>query len=140
MDEETSIIIFDGDCPYCKLASVTMGNLNEEIKIIDWQDVCSQRFLEAQFDEKPFSMVFIDVSKNRIWVGEKAAEEIADRSKTTKPFKSVVSGHYDKIASVVGKLSGREQEYDDKYDGIYKVNEEAKPVLEDIYEKAEDFT
>ena len=134
-----SVIIFDGDCPYCKMASVAMENLDDDIRIIDWHNDSSQSFLRAQFDDTPFSMVFVDYNKNKLWVGEKAAEEIADRSRTTKPFKSLVSGHYEKIASVVGKLSRREREFDDGYDGIYDINEEAKIVLDEIYEEADDF-
>lgn len=134
---EKKIIIFDGNCPYCMMASVTVENLNDNIKIIEWQDESSQNFLQKQFNNTPFNMVFVDSEKDSVWVGDKAVKEIADRSRVTKPFKSLLLRNYDKIASFVGFLSRRENDYDREYYGLYKLEDEAEEIMGRMYEDAE---
>lgn len=128
------ILIFDGECPYCKMASETVEKLNDDVMVIDWKNEASQSFLEAQFDSTPFSMVFVDSETDEIWVGDEAADKVASESKVTNPVSSVVSDNYDSISSMVGFLSGREQDVDKEYYGIYEIRESAEEELEELYQ------
>lgn len=72
---ESKILIFDGECPYCNLASETVQSINDEVMVIDWQDDVVQEFLELQFDTTPFSMVFADLEDSEVTIGDTAAGE-----------------------------------------------------------------
>lgn len=73
---ESKILIFDGKCPYCNLASETVQSINDEVMVIDWQDDVVQEFLELQFNTTPFSMVFADLEESEVTVGDTAAGEV----------------------------------------------------------------
>lgn len=129
---ESKILIFDGECPYCSLASETVQSINDEVMVVDWQNDVVQEFLELQFDTTPFSMVFVDLEKSEVTVGNTAAGKVADNSKVTKPMSSLVSDNYDKISSVVSFLSQRDRSTDEEYYGTYELDEEAEQKLEEL--------
>lgn len=129
---ESKILIFDGECPYCNLASETVQSINDEVMVIDWQDDVVQEFLELQFDTTPFSMVFADLEDSEVTVGDAAAGRVADNSKVTKPMSSLVLDNYDKISSVVSFLSQRDRSTDEEYYGTYELDEAAEQKLEEL--------
>lgn len=132
-DMTDKIVVFDRECSYCTLASQTVQTINDDIKVIDWQNEVVQDFLELQFDSTPFSMIFIDVDKEEVLVGDVAADRIASNSKLTKAASSLASNNYDEISSVVSFLSQRDRETDEKNYGTYDLRDGAKEKIETLY-------
>lgn len=126
-----SIMIYDGECPYCKIASISVDNINEDISIIEWDNKLSQKFLDLQFDESPFGLIFIDKSKDRVWLGEDATYEIAERANETKLFSSLLKNNYDIISDTISSITNRDREIDE-YEGIYRLNEKTYDIIDEI--------
>lgn len=126
------IVVFDGECSYCTMASETVQVINNDITVIDWQNKIVQSFLELQFDSTPFSMIFIDLDREEVLVGDTAADRIASNSKFTKPVSSLVSTNYGEISSAVSFLSRRNRSTDEEYYGTYDLDEEAKEEIKQL--------
>jgi len=122
-----SVLIFDGECPYCSIAAVALKRL-DGIVAVSWYADPVGEFLDAQFGERPFAMVLVDPEQGRVYAGRSAAEELADRAGTPGIVGSLVRNNYDRIASVVGALSGRGRDPDDYHDS-YPLSDEAAEFL-----------
>ena len=118
-----SILIYDGECPYCSIAARALKRL-DDVGAISWYDDAAQSFLTAQFGEPPFAMVLVDRSRNRVYAGRSAAKELAERAGTPSLVGSLVRSNYDRIASVVGTASNRGRDPDDVHE-IYQLHEDA---------------
>lgn len=129
MKDDGKIVIYDGECLYCGLACRMVQKLEEDIEIVDWNSEFSQSFLDAQFDSIPFSIFFIDTSKNKLWVGDDAIRMIESQSEYTEPGESLFSENYKFISSAVSKLSGRDRDIDRDYSGTYELTEDAIRVM-----------
>lgn len=121
------VLIYDGECPYCSIAAVALKRL-DGIVAVSWYADPVGEFLDAQFGERPFAMVLVDPEEGRVYAGRSAAEELADRAGTPGIVGSLVRENYDRIASVVGTLSGRGRDPDDYHDS-YPLAEEAAESL-----------
>jgi predicted DCC family thiol-disulfide oxidoreductase YuxK len=126
------IVVFDGECRYCTMTSKTVQTINNDITVIDWQNNIVQEFLEIQFDSTPFSMIFIDIDREEVLVGDSAADRIASNSKVTKSVSSFISTNYDEISSTVRFLSRRNRSTDEEYYGTYDLDEEAKQKIKQL--------
>ncbi len=122
-----SVLIFDGECPYCSVAAVALKRL-DDIVAVSWYDDAVGPFLNAQFGERPFAMVLVDPGEGRVYAGRSAAKELADRAGTPGIVGSLVRENYERIAGVVGVLSGRGRDPDDYHD-TYSLHEDAAPHL-----------
>jgi predicted DCC family thiol-disulfide oxidoreductase YuxK len=115
MSQPGSVLVFDGECPYCSVAARALEKL-DDVVAISWYDEPAQRALEAQFGATPFAMVLFDRERNRAYAGRSAAKELADRAGMPGIVGSLVRSNYDTIADVVGKASGRGRDPDDVHD------------------------
>ncbi|MFC7113966.1 DUF393 domain-containing protein [Natronoarchaeum sp. GCM10025703] len=127
-----SVLIFDGECPYCSVAAVALKRL-DDIVAVSWYADPVKEFLDAQFGERPFAMVLVDPDEGRVYAGRSAAQELADRAGTPSIVGSLVRENYDRIASVVGALSRRGRDPDDYHD-TYRLTEEAVATLSALRE------
>lgn len=132
MDEGTDapVLIFDGDCPYCSVAAVALRRV-EGVVAVPWEAEPVGPFLDAQFDARPFAMILVDPVESRVYAGRSAAEELASRAGTPGIVGGLVRDNYDRIADVVGTLSGRGRdpsEYHDEYD----LTDEASELVDDL--------
>ena len=118
-----SVLVYDGDCPYCSVAAVALRRLRN-IGAVSWYDDEAQTFLNAQFGETPFAMFLVDARRNRVYAGRSAAEELAERAGTPSLVSSLVRDRYDDIAKAVGVASGRGRDPDDFHD-IYPLGADA---------------
>ncbi|AUX08462.1 hypothetical protein AArcSl_0818 [Halalkaliarchaeum desulfuricum] len=107
--EIRTVLIYDGECPYCSIAATAVRRL-EDVAVVSWYDDAAQEFLTAQFGEAPFAMVLVDADERRVYAGRKAARELADRAGTPKLVGSLVRDNYERIASAIGRASGRDRE------------------------------
>lgn len=128
------IVIYDGECTYCTMASLTVEKLDEDIGIKDWNSDFSQSFLEAQFDSFPFSVFFVDREEEKIWVGDSAIDMIAGQSNYTNPTRSIVADNYRCISSTISKLSGRDREIERSFDGMHKLTDDSIQVIKEYYD------
>jgi hypothetical protein len=121
------VLIYDGECPYCSIAAVALKRLDDMVAVSWYADPVAE-FLDAQFGEQPFAMVLVDPAEERVYAGRSAAQELADRAGTPGIVGSLVRENYDRIASVVGTLSGRGRDPADYHD-TYPLAEEAAEFL-----------
>lgn len=99
------VVIFDGDCPVCSRAAGAIRRI-DNVGVIAWTDEASQAFLAAEFDPVPFSMVFIDVTEETIYVGEAAAKVIAERAGIPSLVSTFLEDHYHTIATALQRTVG----------------------------------
>ncbi|GEM_PF-203772 len=124
----SSVLIFDGECPYCSIAAVALKRL-DDVVAVSWYDDAVGPFLDAQFGERPFAMVLVDPDEQRVYAGRSAAQELADRAGTPGIVGSLVRENYERIAGVVGALSGRGRDPDD-YHETYRLRADAADELQ----------
>lgn len=110
-----SVLIYDGECPYCSVAATALEQV-DDVGAISWYDDAAQSFLEAQFGETPFAMVLVDAAEQRVYAGRSAAEELARRAGMPDIVGSLVRDNYETIARVVGLASGRGRDPDDVHE------------------------
>lgn len=134
MAEFTSVLIYDGECPYCSIAARALRTV-EALGAISWYDESAQAFLRAQFDATPFAMVLVDSTTGRVYAGRAAAEELADRAGMPKLAQSLVRDNYDRIASIVGAASGRGRDPADVHE-VYRLSEEAGAAFDRLADAA----
>jgi hypothetical protein len=115
MSGYTSVLIYDGECPYCSIAAKALQAV-DNLGAISWYDDAAQDFLEAQFDATPFAMVLVDTERDTVYAGRAAAEELAARAGMPGIVSSLVRDNYDTIAAVVGAASGRGRDPDDVHE------------------------
>jgi len=124
--EFESVLIYDGECPYCSVAAKALKRL-DDIGAVSWYDDAVAPFLRAQYDAEPFAMVLVDSGRGRVYAGRSAAEELADRAGLPGLVGSLVRDNYETIASVVGAASGRGRDPDDYHD--------ASPLADDARDR-----
>lgn len=125
-----AVLVYDGECPYCSVAAVAVRRL-EDVALVSWYDDAAQEFLAAQFGEVPFAMVLVDADRRRVYAGRSAARELADRAGTPGLVGSLVGDNYERIASAVGRASGRDRD-PDPYHDEYPLEEEAADAFESL--------
>ena len=112
MSQFESVLIYDGECPYCSVAARALERL-ETVGAISWYDKSAQLFLRAQFGATPFAMVLVDAGEGQVYAGQSAAEELIRRAGMPELVGSLVRDNYETIARVVGVASGRGRDPDD---------------------------
>ncbi|RLM34661.1 DCC1-like thiol-disulfide oxidoreductase family protein [Haloarcula sp. Atlit-120R] len=132
----SSVLIYDGECPYCSVAAKALEQV-DDIGAISWYDESAQSFLTAQFDEPPFAMVLVDRPTRRVYAGRAAAEELAGRAGLPDLVGSLVRENYERIAHVVGLASGRGREPDDVHER-YRLTGGARDWFDTLAEDAVD--
>lgn len=123
MTDFESVLVYDGECPYCSVAARALRRL-DGIGAVSWYDDAAQAFLAAQFGETPFAMVLVDRSTGTVYAGRAAANELADRAGLPSLATALVRENYERIADVVGTLSGRGRD-PDPYHEVYDLAEGA---------------
>ncbi|WP_256403525.1 DUF393 domain-containing protein [Halorubrum salinum] len=129
-DSDAPVLIFDGDCPYCSVAALALRRL-DGVVAVPWAADPVGPFLDAQFGSRPFAMVLVDPTERLVYAGRSAAEELADRAGTPGIVGGLVRDNYDRIADVVGTLSGRGRDPDDVHD-VYPLTDEASDRVDDL--------
>ncbi|MDS0292573.1 DCC1-like thiol-disulfide oxidoreductase family protein [Halogeometricum luteum] len=134
MSEYESVLVYDGECPYCSVAARALREL-EDVGAISWYDDAAQSFLERQFGEAPFAMFLVDRREGRVYAGRSAAEELAERAGTPGLVSSLVRDNYERIAKVVGAASGRGRDPDD-YHEAYDLTDDAAARFDALVDAA----
>ncbi len=127
---DAPVLIFDGDCPYCSMAAVALRRL-DGVEAVPWEADPVGPFLDAQFGSRPFAMVLVDPRERLVYAGRSAAEELAERAGTPGIVGGLVRENYDRIAGVVGALSGRGRDPDDFHD-TYELADDAASLVDGL--------
>lgn len=135
-DPDAPVLIFDGDCPYCSIAAVALRRL-EGVVAVPWEADPVGPFLDAQFGSRPFAMVLVDPAESRVYAGRSAAEELAERAGTPGIVGGLVRDNYDRIADVVGTLSGRGRDPADIHE-VYRLTDAASDLVAELRPAASD--
>jgi hypothetical protein len=135
-DPDAPVLIFDGDCPYCSVAAVALRRL-EGVAAVPWEADPVGPFLDAQFGSRPFAMVLVDPGEGRVYAGRSAAEELAERAGTPEIVGGLVRDNYDRIAGVVGTLSGRGRAPDAVHE-TYRLTDAASDLVDGLRLAASD--
>lgn len=136
MSEYDSVLIYDGECPYCSIAARALEEI-DDIGAISWYDDAAQEFLEAQFGETPFAMVLVDESEQAVFAGKAAAKQLSDRAGMPGLVGSLVRDNYESIAKVVGLASGRGRDPDDVHER-YELTEAGAAAFEALVANSQD--
>lgn len=104
-DAFEGVVIFDGECPVCSRTAGAIRRL-DKVGVVAWSAVESQAFLAEEFEEIPFSMVFIDAETETIHVGEAAAKELADRAGMPSLVSTFLEDHYHTLATALQRTVG----------------------------------
>ncbi|CQR49783.1 MULTISPECIES: thiol-disulfide oxidoreductase DCC family protein [Haloferax] len=130
-----AVLIYDGECAYCSVAASALKRL-DDVAAISWYDDAAQAFLDAQFADVPFAMVFVDRRERRVYAGRAAAKELTDRAGMPGLLGSLVRDNYDRIAKVVGAASGRGRDPDDVH-SVYDLDADAAGLFSALLDNAE---
>jgi hypothetical protein len=115
MSRFDSVLIYDGECPYCSVAAKALERV-DDLGAISWYDETAQSFLDAQFGDTPFAMVLVDRPDQQVYAGRAAAEELTSRAGMPDLVGSLVRDNYGTIARAVGLASGRGRAPDDVHE------------------------
>lgn len=124
------VLIYDGDCPFCSAASTALRHV-DGVGAIAWSDETAQEFLEAQFDDVPFALVFADREAELVRVGRDAACDLCDRAGMPVLVQDIVGGNYESIADAIRSVAGSDRE-PDPYHGTYDLSEGARERYGDL--------
>lgn len=130
MSDYHGVLIYDGECPFCSAAATALRRV-DGVGAIEWADDPAQAFLEAQFGETPFALVFADSQEGRVYVGREAARELCDRAGMPVLVQDIVGDNYESLADAIRTVSGVDGD-PDPYHGEYPLADSAKAVFGDL--------
>lgn len=133
--DHRAVLVYDGECPMCSAASSAMRRL-DSVGAVAWDDPAAQRFLEAQFGETPFALVFADRETARVWVGREAARELCERAGLPVLVQDLVGENYETLADAVQGVAGTERD-PDAHHGTFPLADAAAETFSDLAANAE---
>lgn len=129
-DRFTSVLVFDGDCPFCSAAATALRRV-DDVGALKWDHEAARTLLEAQFGDPPFALFLVDRDRRAIWAGEAAASELCDRAGMPVLVQDVVGDNYESLADAIRFVSGVERE-PDPYHGRYPLADEAADRFDEL--------
>lgn len=129
-----SVLLYDGECPFCSTATRALRHLNE-IGVISWDHPTAQSFLTAQFGETPFALMLVDGEANQIWAGRTAAQELSARAGMPALVEGLVEESYDGVAEAVRRASGVDRD-PDPFHGTYEITRSARDEFQALVRDA----
>ena len=130
MSDYDAVLVFDGECPFCSAAASALRRL-PGVGAVAWEHDVAQSFLDAQFDEVPFALVFVDRETERVYVGREAARELCDRAGTPTLVQDIVGDNYESIADAIRTVTGVDGD-PDPYHGVYPLADDARERFDDL--------
>jgi predicted DCC family thiol-disulfide oxidoreductase YuxK len=101
MDE---IVVYDGDCPFCRLAATT-ASLLLGLEKLDFDSSDAQRLLEDEFEDPGFTLYLFE--EDTVYFGGEASRRVAERVGLPQFLAELVSRHYLQLAGLLSVLTGR---------------------------------
>ena len=117
------VVIYDGECAFCSAVSSALRRL-PDVGTVDWDDPAAQSFLEAQFGDPVFALVFVDREAGDVYVGRETARELCGRAGMPAIVRDVVGDGYESFADAIRSVTGVER-VSDPYHGTYPLAPDA---------------
>ncbi|GAB3317147.1 DUF393 domain-containing protein [Haloplanus salinarum] len=95
-----AVLIFDGGYPFCSAAASVLRRL-PKVGVLAWNGDAAQQFLTAQFDEPPFTLAFVEVTADQMWLGQAAAGELCGRASLSTFVQDLVEDKFERIADTM---------------------------------------
>lgn len=124
MTDPGSVLVFDGDCPFCSAAASALRR-TRDVGVVPWSDGAAQSLLAAQFGEVPFALALVDGDEGRVYVGRDAAGELCERAGLPVLVSDLVGENYESVAGAVRTASGAGRE-PDVHHGAFELADEAE--------------
>jgi predicted DCC family thiol-disulfide oxidoreductase YuxK len=115
-----TVLIFDGECPFCSAAATALRRL-PEIGVVEWNNDAARQLLAAQFDDPPFALVLVDGRADRLWIGPAAAGELCDRAGIPTLAQDIVADNFERVGDAVRGVAGSKRQPAD-LDGTRSLN------------------
>lgn len=138
MSEFSGVLIYDGDCPLCSAAASALRRL-PDVGSVAWESDAAGAFLDAQFGDRPFALVFVDGADGTVYVGREAARELCERAGVPALVQDVVGENYERMADAIRTVAGVDRE-PDPYHGVYPLAADAEPAFEALADAASSAT
>ncbi|WP_251328401.1 DUF393 domain-containing protein [Haloplanus pelagicus] len=103
-----AVLIFDRGCPFCSAAASALRRL-PKVGVLAWNGDAAQQFFTAQFDEPPFTLVFVDVTADQMWLDRATADESCDRASLPTFVQDLLEDDFERIADTVRVAVGSTQ-------------------------------
>lgn len=101
---ETPTLIYDSGCPYCTGIAKLTGRVTG-MKVLPYQSEEAQQFLEREFQDPGFTLYLVEDEK--VFFGNRAAEEAARKMKMPGPTVSLAFATYPHLVKLFSILSRR---------------------------------
>ena len=124
MAEFDSVLVYDGECPFCSAAASALRRL-PDVGAIPWENDAAQAFLRAQFGTVPFALVLADHDQCRVYFGREAACELCERAGLPVLIADIVGDNYESLADAVRTITGVDPE-SDPYHGTGPLSDGAR--------------
>ncbi len=125
-----SVLIFDGECPFCSAAASALRRV-QGAGAVEWDNQAATAFLSAQFNDVPFALVYVDPSEDTVWIGRDAARELCERAGVPVLVSDIVGEKYESIADAIRFVAGGDRE-PDPYHGSFELTDEARERFSDL--------
>ena len=100
----SSQVIYDSECPYCTLIS-KLVDLSSRFDTMAYSSSSAQEILEKEFEDPGFT--FYMIGDQKVYFGDKAAQEIAVRLYRSKIAGKLFLNLYPYLSKIFSVLSGR---------------------------------
>ena len=134
MTRPTGVVVYDGECPFCSAVSSALRQL-PDAGAVEWDDPAAQAFLEAQFEETPFAMFFVDGEAGEVYAGRAAAREVCERAGMPVLFQDIVDENYERLSDAIRSVAGLERE-PDPYHGVFPLADAARERFDTLADAA----
>ena len=126
----TTVLVYDGDCPFCSAAATAMRQL-PSVGAVAWNEPAAQTFLEAQFGDVPFALFLADVEAETVWAGREAASELCDRGGMPVLVQDIVESGYERAVDAIRTVSEHDREVD-PYHGAHLLSSAARDAFAEL--------
>ncbi|MEF8786116.1 MAG: hypothetical protein V5A45_09305 [Haloarculaceae archaeon] len=97
-----SLLIYDGSNSVFRSAADAVSRRLSGVKLVPWQSGAVQRFLDAQFDDRPFAFILID--GDSVHVGADTVERVLEKQQVNRAVVDFVTRTYPSAAGPFGRV------------------------------------
>jgi len=128
-----SVLVYDGRKAAFRTAVDVLTYGMDDLIAVPWESAPIQRFLEAQFGDRPF--VFVLIEGDAVHAGETAVRRAMDARGIADPLARGVESLYPRIADPFGRVVHGEAPAD--IHGTYRLDPDAREHIDAIRERHE---
>ncbi|MFC7177152.1 hypothetical protein [Halosegnis marinus] len=123
--ERDSVLIYDGRRRLFRAVARAVGSRLDSVRVVGWQTDAAQRFLDAQFDARPFAFLLVD--DEEVHAGGRTLARLLRDHGAGDRLAARVERLYGRAAGPMGRLLHGQEPAD--LDGSFRLTEEARGLL-----------